>query len=169
MIFDLVVAYEIDDSAQVIVERRPNGTEVRYPFDSAIVGSTRPCAVRSVLKGWAADLSSVSPVDHIVAFSSNRAITVTIPTIGPPTLAAIRQLAALGFTDPNRLGFGLLAAGVTDRGVRVFALSDGRAAEITELVAPTQAATAVKAPAATVEELLDREYAALNGQDSEAL
>jgi len=134
LVFDLAVAYQVDDSVRVVIERRPDGTEVRYPFiEDMIVGVARPHVVQDGLRivGWAVDLEAGGPVDHIVTFNGTRGVAVTISTTEPPTPAAIRHLEKLGFTDHDSLGFDLTAAGLSDTGVRFFAISNGRAAEIT--------------------------------------
>jgi hypothetical protein len=152
VIFDLIVAYELDDTAGVITERRLDGTEVRYPLvddvvvehrphgtdvrppsgDRGIVGAIRrtlvPDGVR--VRGWAADLDSGGPVDHIVVFDGDEATAVALPS-ETLTEAAARRAKRLGVTDPGCLGFRLVAAASTLHNIRVFALSDGRAAELT--------------------------------------
>ena len=134
VVFDLAVAYQVDDLARVVIERRPDGSEVRYPFvEDAIVGIAHPHADPGVLRlvGWAVDLDAGGPVDHIVAFNGTRAVAVAIPTTEPSAPAAIRHLRTMGLTDQDGLGFAFTVAGASDRGLRVFALSGGRATEIT--------------------------------------
>ena len=133
-IFDLAVAYALDDRARTINERRPDGTEVRYPLvDDRIVGGARLRTVDDHVRvtGWAADLDSLGPVDYIVVFDDDRAVSVSLPADTPLTQRAIRYAERLGVADPHHLGFEIAITATPHTNIRIFALSDGRAAEIT--------------------------------------
>ena len=132
-IFDLAVSYEIDGLTQAIIESHPDGTTVRYPLGGgSIVGRTRFEVVPDgiLVRGRAADRREPGPVDHIVVFSGGQAVAVALPTVRPPTPREARWADRLGLPDAQHIGIAIKVP-TTDDDVRVFALSNGRAAEIT--------------------------------------
>lgn len=132
LIFDLAVDYEFDAQARVIIERRPDATQVVYPLDDrAMVGVVRLRALsgRLRVRGWAADVGGGGPVDHIVVFDGERAVDVLVPTAALDDRAR-QQAERLGVVDCDPLGFDLTMRNSSPARVRVFALSDGRATEL---------------------------------------
>lgn len=133
-IFDLAVSYEIDGLTQAIIESRPDGTTARYPLGGgSIVGRTRfevaPDGI--LIRGRAADRRELGPVDHIVVFVDGQAVAVALPTVRPPTPREARWADRLGLLDAQHIGIAIKVPAAADDDLRVFALSNGRAAEIT--------------------------------------
>ena len=133
-IFDMAVSYEIDGPAQVIIESHPDGTATRYALGGgSIVGGTRfkvlPDA--TLVLGRAADRREPGPVDHIVVFGDGQVVAIALPADKPPGPLVARWADHLGLPDAEHLGIEIKVPDDTAADLRVFALSDGRAAEIT--------------------------------------